>query len=46
MLEYENGFGVLGDDLMGIPIVSNLKILGHFHGKDKVICDFQTFTAS
>ena len=43
MLGYENGFAGLSDDLLGIPIVSNLKILGHFHGKDKVICDFQNF---
>ena len=28
---------------MGIPIVSNLKILGHSFGKDRLICDFQNF---
>ena len=28
---------------MGIPIVNNLKILGHYYGKDKLICDFQNF---
>ena len=43
LLDYETGFAGLSDDLLGIPIVSNLKILGHFHGKDKVICDFQNF---
>ena len=28
---------------MGIPIVSKLKILGHYYGKDKLICDYQNF---
>jgi hypothetical protein len=27
----------------GLPIVDNLKILGHFFGKNKTICDFQNF---
>ena len=43
LLEYEVGFAGLNDDLFGIPIVSNLKILGHFYGKDKIVCDYQNF---
>ena len=43
LLEYEMGFAGLSDDFLGIPVVNNLKILGHFHGKDKIICDYQNF---
>ena len=35
------GIAGLSDELLGIPIVNNLKILGHYYGKDKLICDFQ-----
>ena len=31
------------DDFLGVPIVENLKILGHYHGKNKLVCDFQNF---
>ena len=31
------------DDFLGVPIVENLKILGHYHGKNKMVCDFQNF---
>ena len=43
LLDFEMGIGGLSDDLLGIPIVNNLKILGHYYGKDKLICDFQNF---
>ena len=28
---------------LGIPVVENLKILGHFHGKSELICSYQNF---
>ena len=43
LLDYEMGIAGLSDDLLGIPIVNNLKILGLYYGKDKLICDFQNF---
>ena len=30
-------------EFLGVPIVDNLKILGHYHGKHKLICDYQNF---
>ena len=30
-------------ELCGIPIVENLKILGHYFGKNRMICDYQNF---
>ena len=33
-----------GDDqFLGVPVVENLKVLGHFHGKSKLICDYHNF---
>ena len=31
------------EQILGVPIVENLKILGHYHGKSKLICDYQNF---
>ena len=31
------------DQFLGVPIVENLKVLGHYHGKSKLICDYQNF---
>ena len=31
------------DEFLGVPIVENLKVLGHYHGKSKLVCDFQNF---
>ena len=31
------------DQFVGVPIVENLKILGHYHGKSKLICEYQNF---
>ena len=43
LLDYEMGLSGINDDFLGIPIVHNLKILGHYYGKNKLICDFQNF---
>ena len=42
LLDFELNLGTQ-DNICGIPVVNNLKILGHFFGKDKTICDFQNF---
>ena len=31
------------DQFLGIPLVENIKVLGHYHGKSKLICDYQKF---
>ena len=43
MMNFE--IDVTGGDgqFLGVPIVDNLKVLGHFHGKSKLICDYQNF---
>ena len=33
LLNFESDLGEYSDYFLGIPIVSNLKILGHYHGK-------------
>ena len=43
LLDYELGIDGSDEHLLGIPIVSNLKILGHYFGKDRLVCDFQNF---
>ena len=45
LLDFEMSLDVQDDNIYGIPIVENLKILGHFFGKNKTICDFQNFYA-
>ena len=34
---------VEGGHFLGIPVVENLKILVHFHGKSELICSYQNF---
>ena len=43
MLDFELKLDIQEDNICGIPIVENLKILGHFFGKNKAICDYQNF---
>jgi hypothetical protein len=43
LLDFEGSLSEYDDNFMGIPVAENLKILGHFHGKNKLICDFQNF---
>ena len=31
------------EEFLGIPVVENLKILGHYHGKNEMICSYQNF---
>ena len=43
ILSYEVDLGENRGDFLGIPIVENLKVLGHFHGKSGLICNYQNF---
>ena len=43
LLNFELDMAGGGDQFLGIPVVENLKILGHYHGKHKMICDYQNF---
>ena len=43
LLDFELKLDIQEDNVCGIPIVENLKILGHFFGKNKAICDYQNF---
>ena len=43
LLDFEGNLYEYEDNFLGIPVVDNLKVLGHYHGKNKIICDFQNF---
>ena len=43
LLEFEQDLGEGGETFLGIPIVTEVKILGHYFGKNKIICDFHNF---
>ena len=43
ILSFEMGLSGYSETFLGIPIVDNLKILGHFHGKNERIFNFQNF---
>ena len=43
ILQFESQIGYYQEDILGIPIVENVKVLGHFYGKNKLICKFQNF---
>ena len=42
LLSFEVELGE-GAQFLGIPVVENLKILGHFYGKNELICNYQNF---
>ena len=43
LLDFELGIDKDEASLFGIPIVENLKILGHYFGKNKMICEYNNF---
>ena len=43
LLDFEMNLSTHDNKLCEIPVVENLKILGHYFGKSKIICDFQNF---
>ena len=42
LLSFEVELGE-GAQFLGIPVVENPKILGHFYGKNELICNYQNF---
>ena len=43
ILDFEMGLDSNDSKFCGIPIVENLRILGHFFGKSKIVCNYQNF---
>ena len=43
LLSYEMNLNEYSEQFLGIPVVENLKILGHYHGKNRTVCDFHNF---
>ena len=43
ILRFESQIGNYQEDIFGIPIVENVKVLGHFYGKNKLICNYHNF---
>ena len=43
LLSFEMNLNEYSEHFMGIPVVENLKILGHYHGKNDLVCNFQNF---
>ena len=44
LLDFEMNLDIHENDcLLGIPVVDNLKILGHFYGKSQIVCNFNNF---
>ena len=44
LLDFEMNLDIHENDyLFGIPVVDNLKILGHYYGKSQMVCDFNHF---
>ena len=43
LLDFEMDLASTESELCGIPIVENLKILGHYFGKNRTICEYQNY---
>ena len=43
LLQFETQLGTYQDNFHGIPVVDNVKVLGHYFGKNATICEFQNF---
>ena len=43
LLTFEINLNEYSEQFLGIPVVQNLKILGHYHGKSELVCNFQNF---
>ena len=43
ILHFESELSNISDNFSGIPLANNIKILGHYFGKERLICDFQIF---
>ena len=43
IMSFEVNLNQFSESFLGIPIVDNLKILGHFYGKSEQVCNYQNF---
>ena len=43
LMSFEQGLSEFSENFLGIPVVENLKILGHYYGKSDLICNYQNF---
>ena len=43
LLSFEMGLNKYSEHFSGIPVVQDLKVLGHYFGKNNLICNFQNF---
>ena len=43
LLSFEMDLAGYDEHFLGIPVVENLKILGHYHGKSDLVCNYQNF---
>ena len=43
LLQFETQVSNYNDSFLEIPIVQNVKVLGHYFGKDKIVCNYQNF---
>ena len=43
LLSFEMDVSGYDEHFLGIPTVENLKILGHYHGKGDLVCNYQNF---
>ena len=43
LLDFEQQLGDGTDKFVGIPIVEDLKIIGHYFGKNKIVCNFNNY---
>lgn len=43
ILQFESHLANYEENIFGIPVVDNLKILGHYFGKNQLICNYQNF---
>ena len=43
LLSFEMGLNKYSEHFSGIPVVQDLKVLGHYFGKNNLICNSQNF---
>ena len=43
IMQFESQAANYNDNFLGIPVVENVKVLGHHFGKNKLICNYQNF---
>ena len=43
ILQFESQVANYEESIFGIPIVDDVKVLGHYFGKNKMVCNYQNF---